>query len=649
MQQAVSLFLLAIHVAIKSDIGVDLKQAAGAALLKGIYNRLCNKWNLLMSHLVQLLLLQFVRLACGTHLHSFFQCVDVQCVVVQRVGLCGVLHDVSQQSECIKSQHCRFRSVIGTIFFLPVFLLMSACATESVKGELAETPGRLIENSMLNSQSLVNEIADWQSLSSEIKKIKKIKEKNDSLLQIEPVMAKADAPAAKGITVQLVAAPIEQVLYTLAHDANLQLQLNQPLSGTVTLVSDNQPIESLLKQIALQVPVGGQIENGRLQLWGDEPYTQSYAVDYLNIDRSTRSQVGLATQVGTINAGPGTNGGVSNSSQTSLLNTADHHFWASLATDLDGLVNAADLLHMSNYTINRDAGMVTLNGAAPLHTRLQNYLDKLNEHAQRQVLIEATVVEVALSNEFQAGIDWQLLSNKVTGVSAAQILSGSAQVNADTVNRIVAPSGLLSLVQESELGTLSGTLNLLEQFGDVRILSKPRIIALNNQTSVLKVVDNRVYFTVNVERQRSENKDEIITETQIHTVPVGLVMNVTPYIDEADEVMLNVRPTLSRILGFVDDPNPELASAAVRNSVPEIQVREMESMLRVKSGEMAIIGGLMQDIKDGSDRSLPGMASLPVVGALFRQRRKTRQQSELLIVLKPTVLHPANSESQVLN
>jgi len=182
----------------------------------------------------------------------------------------------------------------------------------------------------------------------------------------------------------------------------------------------------------------------------------------------------------------------------------------------------------------------------------------------------------------------------------------------------------------------------------VRILSKPRIIALNNQTSVLKVVDNRVYFTVNVERQRSESKDEIITETQIHTVPVGLVMNVTPYIDEVGEVMLNVRPTLSRILGFVNDPNPELALADVRNSVPEIQVREMESMLRVKSGDMAIIGGLMQDIQDGSNRSLPGLARLPLVGALFRQRHKARKQSELLIVLKPTVLPAAHSANLAL-
>jgi len=526
-----------------------------------------------------------------------------------------------------------------------VSVLLCACALSPQKSNKDEKPERLLKQKRPSDHSLLDELTDWRTMAS-------IPAASDNVIvHGKPVSAsvRVNTASERGITVQLVEAPVEQVLYALASDAKLQLQLNQSLSGKVTLLSNDQPLESLLTQVALQVPIFWQISNGVLQLWGDKPYTKSYAIDYLNIDRSTRSRVGLATQVGTINANDDAGIGIANSSVTSLENSADHHFWASLANDLDGLVDAIGQQSASSYTINRDAGMVTLSGPAPMHNRLHRYLEKLNSHAQRQVLIEATVVEVALSNEFQAGVDWQLISDNATGVSAAQVLSGSPQVNADSVGRIVAPNALLSLVQQTSVGTLSGTLNLLERFGDVRILSKPRIIALNNQTSVLKVVDNRVYFTVNVERQRSENKDEIITETQIHTVPVGLVMNVTPYIDEADEVMLNVRPTLSRILGFVDDPNPELATADVRNSVPEIQVREMESMLRVKSGEMAIIGGLMQDVRDGSDRSLPGVARLPLVGALFRQRRKTRQQSELLIVLKPTVLESTNANSMALN
>ena len=155
---------------------------------------------------------------------------------------------------------------------------------------------------------------------------------------------------------------------------------------------------------------------------------------------------------------------------------------------------------------------------------------------------------------------------------------------------------------------------------------------------MLKVVDNRVYFTVNVERRQSEERDEVTTQTEIHTVPVGLVMNVTPQISSDGDVMLNVRPSMSRILGFVDDPNPELAVADVRNSVPEIQVREMESMLRVHSGDVAIIGGLMQESTRENISRLPGLGQLPMIGKLFSSVQKNRSQTELMIVLRPTVM-----------
>lgn len=530
-------------------------------------------------------------------------------------------------------------------FCLGLYLCMAVSGCASFPSKNVTTGRKQLSDDirMQEVQSLVREMADWSQL-------KGVPATEDDLtVPIVPFSTSESMQKKHGITVQLIAAPVEQVLHSLANDANLTLQINQPLSGNVTLLVNNQSIQQVLAQVALQVPIYWNINNGVLYLWGNQPYTETYAVDYLNMDRSTRSRVGLATQVGTINSnGDGSASGASNSSQTSLENTANHHFWGSLATDMEGLVKRPGQSNESSYTINRDAGMVTLHAPAQLHEVLKSYLLKLNDNAQRQVLIEATVIEVALSNDYQAGIDWQILADENNGVSAAQVLSGAPVVNADTVGRITAPNGLLSLVQKTAAGTITGTVNLLEQFGDVRILSKPRIIALNNQSSVLKVVDNRVYFTVNVERARSENKDEVITETEIHTVPVGLVMNVTPYIDKAGGVMLNVRPTLSRILGFVDDPNPELALADVRNSVPEIQVREMESMLRVQSGDVAIIGGLMQEITDGSDRQLPGLGSIPVLGALFRQRRNQRRQTELLIVLKPTVL-TNNNDRLALN
>ena len=469
---------------------------------------------------------------------------------------------------------------------------------------------------------------------------------------------RADAPprAAPLITLAAAGAPLATLLVAVARDADVELAQHDVPGGRVTVALESRPLEEVLARLAAQVPFHWRLEEGLLVVRGESPFTDTYAVDYLNLDRTTRGSVGLATRVGSINAsgvpgqggmGGGGSGGIANSSETLIESVAEHRFWESLARDVVELFGGDDAPPGSTggaapdgarWSINRDAGLLTLHAAPAAHERLTRYLDTLHASAQRQVLIEATVVEVALSDSFEAGIDWQLLASGLTGLSAAQVLGGQPPVTAETVGRLTAPAGLVSLVQRSGDGELGATLSLLERFGDVHILSRPRIIALNNQSSVLKVVDNRVYFTLSVERRVSEERDEIITGTEIHTVPVGLVMSVTPFIGTGDEVMLNVRPTLSRILGFVDDPNPELALANVRNGVPEIQVREMESMLRVTSGEVAIIGGLMQEATRDDERRLPGLARLPLVGRLFARASRERSRTELLVVLRPTVM-----------
>ena len=467
----------------------------------------------------------------------------------------------------------------------------------------------------------------------------------------EPAELKKDLPLQAievddTFTIEAVSAPVDVLLFSLASDAQLQLQLLGKNEARVTINALSQSLDEIMRSLADQAGFSWQKTRDALVVWSGEAYAMSYPVDYLNIHRRTQSSVGLATQVGTINASAGEGGSIANSSQTRVENTSEHHFWDSLQTDLQSIIKqAADskASAASDFSINREAGLLSLYAKPEIHRNLQRYLKLLHGSTQRQVLIEATVVEVALSDSFEAGVDWQVLANGINGFSAAQVLVGAPQLAADTVNRIAAPAGLVSLTHQGSNADIGATLSLLEQFGDVRILSRPRIIALNNQSSVLKVVDNRVYFTVNVQRRQTEEQDEIITETEIHTVPVGLVMNVTPYISEHGSVMLNVRPTLSRILGFVNDPNPELAAANVSNGVPEIQVREMESMLQVDSGQVAIIGGLMQETQSDNNARLPGLGSLPGIGRLFSKNSRERRQTELLIVLRPTVLDNTTS------
>jgi len=452
------------------------------------------------------------------------------------------------------------------------------------------------------------------------------------------------------VAVEAAGVALGTLLAALARDAGIELAAHALPAGRITLALEPRPLAEVLARLADQVPFHWRLADGRLVVRGNVAYTDSYAVDYLNLDRTTHGSVGLATRVGSLDAGSAgsVGGGIANSSETLVESVSEHRFWESLARDVvelvgrgDGAVESMADAVGARFSINRDAGLVTLVARPAVHARLARYLETLQTSARRQVLIEATVLEVALSDSFEAGIDWRLLASGLTGVSAAQVLGGQPLVDATSAGRIVPPAGLVSLVQRSGDGELAATLSLLETFGDVRILSRPRIIALNNQSAVLKVVDNRVYFTARVERRIVEDgDDEVVTGTDIHTVPVGLVMNVTPFIDASDTIMLNVRPTLSRILGFVDDPNPELALAGIRNGVPEIQVREMESVLRVASGDVAIIGGLMQESVSDGERRLPGLSRLPFAGKLFSRRSRERARTELLIVLRPTVMAP---------
>ncbi|MFK7893129.1 MAG: pilus (MSHA type) biogenesis protein MshL [Granulosicoccus sp.] len=447
-------------------------------------------------------------------------------------------------------------------------------------------------------------------------------------------------------TVAAIKAPLESILVTLAKDSGLQLQIIGTTNKLVTITARELSLVAVLDILAQQAGFSWELEHPRLMVYTSEPYSFSYPVNYLNMRRHTNSRVGLATQVGTINAADDIVGSVANSSQTQVENTSEHDFWSSLNADLSAIMSAGATGQTASdkpassgkYSINKEGGLLTVFAAPNIHQTIKRYLQLLHGSSHSQVLIEATVVEVSLSDSFQMGVDWQILAKGVSGISAAQILAGAPQVTAQNVNRLTAPSGFVSLVQQGADQDIRATLGLLETFGDVRVLSRPRVMALNNQSSILKVVDNRVYFTVNIQRRESENDNEIETETEIHTVPVGLVMNVTPQISGDGTVMLNVRPTLSRILGFVNDPNPALAEANVRNGVPEIQVREMETMLRVQSGHVAIIGGLMQETRSGEDSRLPGIGALAGIGRLFSNRSRSSQQTELLIVIRPTVV-----------
>jgi general secretion pathway protein D len=247
------------------------------------------------------------------------------------------------------------------------------------------------------------------------------------------------------------------------------------------------------------------------------------------------------------------------------------------------------------------------------------------------VLIEATVAEVTLSQNYQQGIDWSRVRADSLASGLSLIQAGSSITGAGLFTlgiRDVSASG----------GVFTATLKLLENYGNVKVLSSPKLSVLNNQTAMLKVVDNLAYFTIKADTATSNTSTTTTYTTNLYSVPVGLVMNVTPQISANDTVLLNIRPSISRKYGTVVDPHPELQRLGIKNEIPVIRTREMESILRVDNGSIAVMGGLMEDSVDNSDQGVPGLASLPIIGNLFQNRNDTHTKTELVVFLRPVII-----------
>jgi general secretion pathway protein D len=452
-------------------------------------------------------------------------------------------------------------------------------------------------------------------------------------------------------TVVVDQVPVRELLFALARDASLNVDIHPGVQGVVTLNAIDQTLAQILERISLQAKLSYEFKDGYLSIGPDEPLVRHYPVAYVNMSRQSTSEVTVATQVAATGSGAvaggasGATGGGNttgtNNSTTKISSISNNEFWNNLVQSLNALIREAAPATVTggapgaDVVAHPESGMLTVRATARQHREIQKFLDQVLQNVQRQVLIEATIVEVRLGDRYQAGVDWQRISGDYTYIQS--VTGANLGTPPAYVFRYTNPI--------SRLGDISATLRLLEEYGNVKVLSSPKIMALNNQSAILKVVDNRVYFTVGVQvtdTGTTAGVSRTTYQTVVHTVPEGLIINVTPQISESGSVTLNIRPTISRIIGYVNDPNPELARADVVSRIPEVQVREIESILKVNSGDVAIIGGLMQDISEQATSGVPVLSKLPGVGDLFSYRDDQYRKTELVLFLRPLVIQDAS-------
>ncbi|HEU4845288.1 MAG TPA: pilus (MSHA type) biogenesis protein MshL [Burkholderiaceae bacterium] len=556
----------------------------------------------------------------------------------------------------------------------------------------------------------------------------------------ESVSLQPPKPAAKvetySVTVHKV--PVQSLLFALARDAGLNVDIHPGIEGTVTLNALDQTMPQLLSRIAKQVDMRYEIDGNNLVVQPDTPVWRNYKIDYVNIARSTSSSVNIATQISTTGGGSASNvntgstnspstvnntnngGSGNNNSTTAVNNRSDNNFWYTLEKNIRDMLRPSNLYdnpidplaafheqpanaaaqsqamslqqqqqqqagqanqmtpaifspqgapafnanpaaqqqqqlqlqekqtaikNQASVITNIEGGLIAVRATSRQHEKIQEFLDLVLGAAKRQVLIEATIIEVRLSDQYQQGINWSSLGRGGLKLTQGQV--GNTALPSD-VNPGTSPGVFVLNYANptSRLGNIATTIQLLETFGKVKVLSSPKISVLNNQTALLKVVDNNVFFTIKVTPAVYNSTGAISTpatyESRLETVPVGFVMSVTPQISDADEVTLNVRPTITRIVGYVQDPNPALAAGQVVSKVPVIQARELESIMKVSSGQVAVMGGLMQDSVDNTKDGVPGLSALPVVGNLFSYRNENNVKTELVIFMRPVVVKDAS-------
>jgi general secretion pathway protein D len=306
----------------------------------------------------------------------------------------------------------------------------------------------------------------------------------------------------------------------------------------------------------------------------------------------------------------------------------------------------------SQYSLSPEAGIITVFATQRQQRAVERFLRDVRESLTQQVLIEAKVLEITLNDNYRGGIDWNaIIGPSQSGVQDIVINSNFKQgVPSDLLSPTLAGNWAGAILGAGGRKDLSLSAELFKQFGTVRTLSNPRLSVLNNQLAQLKVAQNQVFFQlqVNVTDATATAAARTTVTSQIKTVPVGLIISVQPAVDPVTKrISLSLRPSITRITSFINDPGVAVTIAVaqqnntsiptVESPIPIIEVREMDSLVNLESGQTVVMGGLMQESVQTTRTGVPGLMDIPLVGQAAAENVKQTKVTELVVFIRATL------------
>ncbi|MBF0288380.1 MAG: secretin and TonB N-terminal domain-containing protein [SAR324 cluster bacterium] len=450
------------------------------------------------------------------------------------------------------------------------------------------------------------------------------------LPQIEEKQAKP-----KSFSLAVKDMDIRSVLKVFIDSSELSLVIDQDVQGKVTVDLKQVSLEQLLFYVLEPLNLDYVRDGNVLYISTRKLKTRIFMVNYLASKRSTSGSISIS----------GSNEKSSSSGSISSSNEFD--FWTKLEAQLQVLVAQSDMTedekHKPELLINRGSGVVLVRATPKVLHQIEQFLDLVGDASRRQVRIEAKIVEVTLNDENRFGINWERMSE----VFPDRLFGSDVSVSAASGFQLApgTPGGVFATFASERTNAV---LQALKKQGNVQVLSSPSISTLNNQPALIKVAQEKVAFVVKTELQTSgvgaESVTTKTTEAEIKKVTDGLSLRVTPNISRNGMIIMDVHPVITKLERFeniTDDLGQRIGVE------PVVNVREINAILKARSGESVIMGGLMEESNSKEKTKVPFLGSIPVMGALFQSQVDVKTKKELVIFITPTLLDEENGVALV--